>query len=1286
MKSKNNPSALETLETLESLDTVVNGNRSFAEREAGIERARQLKDSNFRQGLEEQQGLIEKECTERVAQLRQAKEEQVDEIREVFERRRLRIDKAQIEVRNQVIAGIQQSEGARKSQLQRDYMAAGRERDEGLAALASEHERSGAESATIQSRFIKLEKASVKSLRGFGSARSTLVSALKGAEGEGAGSASPEELLQRLGDLSSRLKAFRGKPLVALFNGLPLVVQVFLFPLLGGAIPFGSSALGGPEVPWIPCLAGGGLAAALSVILYFAGKSQAGSFVAGFTEDLSRAKRDRLGFKQAVETRFEEENRAIQARFDQKKAAFERGLRSAGEEPTPSAKYASPDDVEGRAVRLRDRLDGAMQRRIDSAESQFSAEVEEAEADRDKRIADLTGDQTATREGMIGELERQFASLAEQWQASVLPAHERLVEETNDRENSDAALQGDPENWSPPGEFYPLARFGELSYSAEEQEGPRPRSEQLQLSEAEDYALPLRLRVPDAASFLIETKQFGRDEAIGTLNALSLRWLAQAPAGRLSFSFFDPVGLGESFAGLMHLSDYEEILINSRIRTQEDQIDQRLGELCDHMEKVIQMYLRSDYETITQYNEAAGTIAERYHFVVVADFPKGFTEQAARRLLSIAASGSRCGVFLLLHCDQRADLPAGFQMDDLRKACLCVRSNIDGFFLKDNPVSGSQLTLDAPPEPDEFARWVHRIGEANRDSNRIEVPFSFITPDEDQVWSGGTTKEITVPIGRSGATKLQQLALGRGTCQHALIAGKTGSGKSTLFHVMVTNLALWCDPDEVEFYLIDFKKGVEFKCYADHQLPHARVIAIESDREFGLSVLQRIDEELKRRGELFRAVGVQDVAGYRGTNDAQPMPRTLLLIDEFQEFFTVDDQISQQAAVLLDRIVRQGRAFGIHAVLGSQTLGGAFTLARATLGQMTVRIALACNEADAYLIMDDSNPAPRLLTRPGEGIYNDRAGAAEANSPFQVVWLDEGERDECLRKVRDRAVSEGKDGGSLVVFEGNAPGDVTTDTAVSHFLDLPEFPGPARIFLGAPNAIKGPTEIRFERQSGSNLLFVGQRDDAIDSMAVIGLRLLREQLGDSARLVLIDGRFAHGEDTSPFCEAVRAIGGIETPNAHEMGPVINELAASMKARADGDTGGADSAFLVIPSLHRYKLLRYEEDFSFSMDEEAEAKPSTSLNELINEGPGWGFHVIVSVDSYNNVNRCLGRRAAGEFEKKILFQMSAGDSASLIESGAASDLGLNRALNYDEPTGTTEIFRPYSFPPISWFSE
>ena len=79
-------------------------------------------------------------------------------------------------------------------------------------------------------------------------------------------------------------------------------------------------------------------------------------------------------------------------------------------------------------------------------------------------------------------------------------------------------------------------------------------------------------------------------------------------------------------------------------------------------------------------------------------------------------------------------------------------------------------------------------------------------------------------------------------------------------------------------YLIDFKKGVEFKTYATYKLPHARVVAIESEREFGLSVLQRLDVELKRRGDIYRDLGVQDVAGYRAAT-GKFMPRVLLIVD-----------------------------------------------------------------------------------------------------------------------------------------------------------------------------------------------------------------------------------------------------------------------------------------------------------------------------------------------------------------------------------------------------------------------
>ena len=54
---------------------------------------------------------------------------------------------------------------------------------------------------------------------------------------------------------------------------------------------------------------------------------------------------------------------------------------------------------------------------------------------------------------------------------------------------------------------------------------------------------------------------------------------------------------------------------------------------------------------------------------------------------------------------------------------------------------------------------------------------------------------------------------------------------------------------------------------------------------------------------------VQDLAGYREAQPEEVLPRLLLVIDEFQEFFVKDDKIAQEASLLLDRLVRQGRAF-----------------------------------------------------------------------------------------------------------------------------------------------------------------------------------------------------------------------------------------------------------------------------------------------------------------------------------------------------------------------------------------
>jgi hypothetical protein len=93
-----------------------------------------------------------------------------------------------------------------------------------------------------------------------------------------------------------------------------------------------------------------------------------------------------------------------------------------------------------------------------------------------------------------------------------------------------------------------------------------------------------------------------------------------------------------------------------------------------------------------------------------------------------------------------------------------------------------------------------------------------------------------------------------------------------------------------------------------------------------------------------------------------------------------------------------------------------------------------------------------------------------------------------------------------------------------------------------------------------------------------------------------------------------------------------------------------------------------------------------LQKIISVGPSHGIHVIATLDTYNNVNRFLGRKGLSAFEMRVLFQMSTNDSASLCDDPKASTLGLHRALLYNEQEGYLETFRPYALPPGEWMEQ
>jgi hypothetical protein len=163
--------------------------------------------------------------------------------------------------------------------------------------------------------------------------------------------------------------------------------------------------------------------------------------------------------------------------------------------------------------------------------------------------------------------------------------------------------------------------------------------------------------------------------------------------------------------------------------------------------------------------------------------------------------------------------------------------------------------------------------------------------------------------------------------------------------------------------------------------------------------------------------------------------------------------------------------------------------------------------------------------------------------------------------------------------------------------------------------------------------------------------------------------------------------GLTLATALEIPEVIADLSKEMKARASGETpvAGAPSVFLFIHGLHKFKKLRHEDDFNFGGGD-SEASPGAAFNDLISEGSALGIHIIATVDSFNNVNRAMSRKALSEFEMRIVFQMSANDSASLIDSPKASNLGMHRALLYNEQAGTLETFRPYAAPDGAWLEQ
>ncbi len=224
---------------------------------------------------------------------------------------------------------------------------------------------------------------------------------------------------------------------------------------------------------------------------------------------------------------------------------------------------------------------------------------------------------------------------------------------------------------------------------------------------------------------------------------------------------------------------------------------------------------------------------------------------------------------------------------------------------------------------------------------------------------GGLDPSLRAPIGVSaeGVVEIDLVADG----PHALVAGTTGSGKSELLRTLVVSMASRVSPVHLNFVLIDYKGGSTFDSCAD--LPHTVGVVTDLDGGLAERALVSLDAELSRREQLLRAVRAGDLAEYRTRGDVEPIPRLVVVIDEFA---TLAHELPDFLAALV-AIAQRGRSLGVHLVLATQRPAGVVT--DDIRANTDLRIALRVNDpSEARDVVGDDLPASFPKSVPGRAM------------------------------------------------------------------------------------------------------------------------------------------------------------------------------------------------------------------------------------------------------------------------------------------------------------------------------